>query len=69
MGYSGRGDNELTTTQVDLAAYRSRNELTLLDYFGQKLFEILLNTRPARRRRLTLDYLVSLRPCERLAWR
>jgi hypothetical protein len=33
-----------------------------------EMFEILLNIRPARRRRLTLDYLVSLRPSERLAW-
>jgi hypothetical protein len=34
-----------------------------------EMFEILLNTEPARRRRLTLDYLVSLHPSERLAWR
>jgi sulfotransferase family protein len=34
-----------------------------------RLFEILLNTRPARERKLTVDYLTSIRPAERLAWR
>jgi Sulfotransferase family len=33
------------------------------------MFKILLNTEPARRRRLTLDYLASLHPTERLAWK
>jgi hypothetical protein len=34
-----------------------------------RLFEILLNTRPARERKLTVDYLTSIHPAERLAWR
>jgi Sulfotransferase family len=34
-----------------------------------RLFEILLNTRPARERRLTVDFLTSIHPAERLAWR
>jgi hypothetical protein len=34
-----------------------------------RLFEILLNTEPARQHGLTLDYLMSLQPAERLAWR
>jgi Sulfotransferase family len=33
------------------------------------MFEILLNTEPARRRRLKLDQLMSMHPTERLAWR
>ena len=34
-----------------------------------RLFEILLSTGPARQHGLTLDYLKSLHPAERLAWR
>jgi len=34
-----------------------------------RLFEILLNTRPAHEHRVTLDHLMSLHPAERLAWR
>jgi|SRR5580704_10225757 hypothetical protein len=33
------------------------------------MFEILLGTAPARRRRLTLDHIISMHPTERLAWR
>jgi Sulfotransferase family len=34
-----------------------------------EMYEILLNTQPARHRKLKLDYLLSLHPSERLAWR